>query len=254
MNTNILAPFVSIEESVQFYLNGRVYEVNGNEMKEIEKVTNETLISAIRAFESFDFSNDSVIKWYHGPSKFTYSIAENKFMWNMSVIEGNTFTDHVLHAGIVKYDNAPKARLFESLPSLLDNFLVLDFAASFKNESITVDLFKLEENIYVSRYNEGTRISKFFKANSANEAVEYVQAETGLSALDFVQEMVDGELAAQASVNAEIATYESMISFLKDQRGLLADADKSIEEIKEADTLITQEIKSWEEKIAALRA
>jgi len=45
-----------------------------------------------------------------------------------------------------------------------------------------------------------------------------------------------------------------MINFLKDQRGLLAEADKSIEEIKAADVLINGEIKVWEDKIAEINA
>tara|TARA_B110000977_G_scaffold138602_1_gene175995 strand:+ start:52 stop:189 length:138 start_codon:yes stop_codon:yes gene_type:complete len=45
-----------------------------------------------------------------------------------------------------------------------------------------------------------------------------------------------------------------MISFLKDQRGLLAEADKSISEIKAADALINEEISVWETKIAELQA
>ena len=45
-----------------------------------------------------------------------------------------------------------------------------------------------------------------------------------------------------------------MIAFLKDQRGLLAEADKSIPEIKAADSLINEEIASWETKIAELQA
>jgi hypothetical protein len=66
--------------------------------------------------------------------------------------------------------------------------------------------------------------------------------------------MVDGELSKEAEIAGELKQYESMISFLKDQRNLLADADKSVEEIKEADTLINQEIKTWEDKIAELKA
>ena len=45
-----------------------------------------------------------------------------------------------------------------------------------------------------------------------------------------------------------------MVAFLKDQRGLLASADKSITEIKAADTLINEEISSWEAKISELQA
>lgn len=253
MTTNILAPFVKIGESFQFYVNGRVFEMNENEINEVEVLTNSTLTNAIRAFESFEFSNDS-IKWFHGPSKFIYNLTEGKFQHNTMLIEGNTFSNHVLAAGLVRYNEKSIADLFESLPSLVENFITLDFAASFKGNSITVDLFKIEESVFVSRFNNETRISKFFKASNANEALEYVTNETGESAHSFLKSLLEGEEAEIANVKETIATYESMIAFLKDQKGLLSEADRSDEVIKEAEILINSEIKDWEGKIAKLNA
>ncbi len=244
MTTNILAPFVKLEESFQFYVNGRIFEMNETEIKEVEGTNNPTLINAINAFESFEFSNDS-IKWFHGPSKFIYNLAEGKFQHNASLIEGNTFTTHVLSAGMVRYNERPIAELFESLPTLLANF---------EGNNTTVNLFKLNEEVYVARFNKTNKIAKFFKANNANEAAEYVTAETGESALSFLKEMVEGESADLAVKEEKIATYESMISFLKDQKGVLSGADRNDVAIKEAESLINGEIKTWEDKIAALNA
>jgi hypothetical protein len=83
MMTNILSPFVKVEESFQFYVNGRVFEMNNsNEIKEIEGNTiNSKLKTAIAAFESFEFSNET-IKWFNGPSKFVYNLKENTFSNN----------------------------------------------------------------------------------------------------------------------------------------------------------------------------
>jgi hypothetical protein len=253
MTTNILAPFVKIEESFQFYVNGRIFEMNDTEIKEVEGTNNPTLINAINAFESFEFSNDS-IKWFHGPSKFIYTLAEGKFQHNTSLIEGNTFTNHVVSAGMVRYNEKPMAELFESLPSLIENFVTLDFAATFEGNNVIVNLFKLNEEVYVSRFNKTNKIAKFFKAKNANEAVDYVKTETGESALSFLKEMVEGQAAELAIKEEKIMTYESMIAFLKDQKGLLATADRNDEAIKEAESLINGEIKSWEDKIAALNA
>lgn len=253
MTTNILAPFVKLEESFQFYVNGRIFEMNDTEIKEVEGTNNPTLINAINAFESFEFSNDS-IKWFHGPSKFIYNLAEGKFQHNTSLIEGNTFTTHVLSAGMVRYNERPIAELFESLPTLLANYVTLDFAATFEGNNTTVNLFKLNEEIYVARFNKGNKIAKFFKATNANEAAEYVTTETGESALSFLKEMVEGESADLAVKEEKIATYESMIAFLKDQKGVLSGADRNDEAIKEAESLINGEIKSWQDKIAALNA
>ena len=253
MTTNILAPFVKLEESFQFYVNGRIFEMNDTEIKEVEGTNNPTLINAINAFESFEFSNDS-IKWFHGPSKFIYNLAEGKFQHNTSLIEGNTFTTHVLSAGMVRYNERPIAELFESLPTLLANYVTLDFAATFEGNNTIVNLFKLNEEVYVARFNKTNKIAKFFKANNANEAAEYVTVETGESALSFLKEMVEGESADLAVKEEKIATYESMIAFLKDQKGVLSGADRNDVAIKEAESLINGEIKTWEDKIAALNA
>jgi hypothetical protein len=253
MTTNILAPFAKVEESFQFYVNGRVFEMNETEIKEVEVSKNSTLNNAIRAFESFEFSNDS-IKWFHGPSKFIYNLTEGKFQHNTMLIEGNTFSNHVLASGLVRYNEKATADLFESLPILLENFVSLDFAASFKGNGVNVELFKMNEEVYVSRFNNGNRISKFFKAKNANEALEYVKTETGESAHLFLKEMLSGEEKELAETKNLIESYESMISFLKDQKGLLASTDRNDAAIKEAENLINTEIKEWENKIAAANA
>lgn len=251
--TNILSPFVKVEESYQFYVNGRVFEMNNsNEIKEIEGNTiNSTLKTAIAAFESFEFSNKTV-KWFNGPSKFVYNLEKNTFSNNDSIIE-NSFSNHVLTSGAVRYNDANKAELFESLPAMLENFVNLDFAATFEGNSNIVNVFKLEENVFVARLNTENRISNFFKADNANQVVEYVNEKTGQSALSFLSELVEGQAAELAKVEENISKYQSMIAFLKDQRGLLAEADKSVEEIKAADNLISSEISVWENKIAELR-
>jgi hypothetical protein len=252
MKTNILAPFIKLEESVKFYVNGRVFEMTGSTIEGVETIE-PSLRRAIQAFESFEFTTNSV-KWYHGAAKFVYDLSEGVFKHNDMLIEGNTFTDHVLAAGTVRYGSKNIADLFESIPSLLENFIVLDFAASFQNNNINVDLFKVEENVYVSRYNSENKIAKFFKANTANDALELVKESTGQDATKFLAELLEGEAKELAEKSALIEQYEDMISFLKDQRGLLAEADKTIEEIKAADMLINNEINVWESKIEALKA
>jgi len=252
MNTNILAPFVKTEDSFKFYVSGRIFEMKNNEIAEIEKADS-TLASAIAAFESFDFSN-STIKWFHGPYSFLYDMSENKFMSNRSLIEGNTFSKHVLSAGMVRYEHKNKAELFESLPTLLENFIVLDFAATFEGNNNIVNVFKLNEDVYVARFNTQNRISKFFKAANANDVVSFVMEQTGESAATFLSDLLEGEALEIAANEAKLAKYQDIITFLKDQRGLLAEADKSIEEIKAADSLINEEIKLWETKIAELSA
>ena len=250
MNTNILAPFVKSEGSFKFYVNGRVFEMNDNTITETESFDS-TLGNAIKAFESFEFSATTV-KWFHGASKFTYSLTENTFTLGDAVIEN--FTNHVLSSGLVRYDNKATAELFESLPTMVENFVNLDFAATFEGNNNIVNLFKIEEKVYVSRFNTTNKIAKFFEATNANAAVDFVTEQTGLSAATFLNELVTGQAQEIAQNEATIKSHQDIIAFLKDQRGLLAEADKSVSEIKAADSLISEEILTWEAKIAELQA
>lgn len=250
MKTNILSPFFKDKNSSTFYINGRTFELNNDNLTETEHISN-TLKNAINAFESFEFLTNK-INWYNGSSQFEYLIKENTFKVNGIEIKGS-FTNHVLQAGLVRYNNKNKSDLFESLPSLIENFIVLDFVASFNNKNINVDLFKINETVYVSRFNSETKIARFFKADSANTALDIVFEETQLDASSFLLELLEGESKTIADINAKIESYEDMVSFLKDQRGLLAEADKSIAEIKAADILINEEILNWKNKIAELK-
>jgi hypothetical protein len=252
MTTNILAPF-SINENVStFYVNNRLFEMKDNVISEIERTSDSNMNKAIVAFESFEFSNEK-ITWFSGSSKFIYNLSEGTFTNNGKLIAEGTFTNHVLSSGLVGYENKGTADLFAALPSLVENFTILDFAATFEGKSNIVNIFKIEEKVYVARFNNDNKIGKFFEA-TANQASKYITEQTGESGYSFLTELLEGEQAVEAEKALTIEGYRDMITFLKDQRGLLVEADKSIPEIKAADALINEEIAAWESKISELGA
>lgn len=253
MRTNILAPLVQSETSATFYLNGRIFEMSGDSVSLVETSNNANLNAAIKAFETFEFSENNV-KWYLGATRFNYNIAENKFTWGNSEIISESFSKHILAGGAIRYENLKTAELFESIPSMLESYIVLDMVACFEGNNITVDLIKTDEKIYVSRNNKGNNIYKFFEAKNANEALEYVKEQTGEDASAFLIDVLEGEASTLANVQAQISEYQETIAFLKDQRNVLAEADRNLPEIKEANNFLLAEIKSWESKIAELQA
>jgi hypothetical protein len=253
MRTNILAPVKTSENSAQFYLNGRVYEMSGNTVSMIENITDSNFSNSIAAFEAFEFSENQ-IKWYLGVSRFTYNIAENKFAWGNSEVLSESFSKHVFAAGAIRYENLKTAELFESMPTLMESYAVLDMVACFEGNNVSVDLIKTENSIFVHRINNSNKIEKFFEAKNANEALEYVKEQTGEDASTFLIESLEGEAAIIAESNSKIEEYKATIAFLKDQREMLAEADRSLPEIKDADNFILSEIKSWEDKIAEINA
>lgn len=253
MRTNILAPVKVSENSIQFYLNGRVFELVENKIYEAENINDAAFANAIRAFETFEF-NENHVKWYHGTSRFVYNLAENKFTWGNTEILSESFANHIMAAGAIRYENLRTAELFQSIPAMLENYTLLDFAATFEGNGVVVDLMKTEDSIFVSRFNSNNKIAKFFEAKNANEALEYVKEQTGEDASSFLIESLEGEVATIAATNEQISQFNSMIEFLKDQREVIAGHDKSVAEIKAADDLIAAEIKVWESRIAELKA
>jgi hypothetical protein len=249
MRTNILAPLVQSETSATFYLNGRIFEMSGDSVSLVETSNNANLNAAIAAFETFEFSENNV-RWYLGTSRFNYNIAENKFTWGNS----ESFSKHIFAGGAIRYENLKTAELFEAIPAMLESFIVLDMVACFEGNNITVDLIKADEKLYVSRNNKGNHIYKFFEAKNANEALEYVKEQTGQDASEFLIESLEGEASTLANIQAQINEFQETIAFLKDQRNVLAEADRNLPEIKEANNFLLSEIKSFETKIAELQA
>lgn len=252
----IISPLFQINENeVLVSVRNVAYVVNieTNEMHEAEGTLPAEFLRLVEALNAFKF-NGNDITWYHGVNRMIYNIEESKFYLGNSEILAESFVNHVVTAGIINYADKRTAELFVEAANNSDKFIVIDFAQTFEGKLNTVDVFKLEENVYVTTFNKSTRIQKFNKVNTANSALELVAEKTALDATEFLAESLEGEAAERVVVLKKIDELVEMVHFLKDQRGLLADADRSIEEIKAADALIEGEIKKFEEEIASHRA
>lgn len=249
----IISPFFQVNESeILVAVRNIAYTVNieTNEMKEVEGTLPAQFLSLVEALNKFEF-NGKEIKWYHGVNRMSYNIEEGKYFLGNSEILSESFVNHITAAGIIRYADKPTAELFVEAANNSDKFIVLDFVQTFESKLNTVDAFLLGENIYLTTFNKSTRIQKFQQAKNANTALEVITEKTGLDATTFLAESLEGEAAERVIVLKKIEDLNEMVHFLKDQRNLLADADRSIEEIKAADALIEGEIKKFEAEIAS---
>jgi len=252
----IISPFFQLSENqVLVAVRNLPYVVNTetNEISEAEGQIPSEFTRLVEALSAFRFENNE-IRWFHGVNRMRYSIEEGKFFLGNSEILSESFVSHVLAAGVIRYEHKETAELFVEAASNVDKYIALDFVQTFENANNVVDLFKLEENVYTSTFNKSTRMQKFTRVNTANTAIEYVTEKTGLDASMFLSNLLEGEAADRVVTLKKIENLEEMIHFLKDQRNLLADADRSIDEIKAADALIEGEIKKIEADIAEVKS
>ena len=250
-----LSPINIINENeIAFYLHGKSYTVNTaeNTIVENEEISND-MLSLAWALENFQFTNEAIV-WYKGIYKMYYNIEESKFyMGNTEVLDEN-FTEFLLASGVIRYEEKSIAKAFENAARNIDKYVELDFVKTVNENNNLIDVMRVGGNVYISRLNESAKLYNFFKANTANAAVEYVTEKTNVNIADFVADLVEGELTEYVDALDELKKKGELVDFLKDQRNRLAEADRSIEEIKAADALIEGEIARFEAEIKELKA
>lgn len=251
---NISPVNVINESQISFYLDGKVFVADSNEntITESESITTEMQTLAW-ALENFDFRNNNVT-WYKGVHTITYNIQEAKYFLSNTEIVAENLTNYLMSAGVVRYEEKQISDIFELATSNLDKYVDLDFVKKINEKGNLINIMKMGDNIYISRLNEANKIYNFFQASTANAAVEYVNEKAGVDVTSFLTELVEGELETRAHTLTKIDELEEITHFLKDQRGLLADADRSIEEINAADALIEGEITRVTKELAELKA
>ena len=111
---------------------------------------------------------------------------------------------------------------------------------------------KAENNAFVYKVNEDTKISKFSKL-LADAAIEFVAEHTGADVTELYSEVLESLTERRAAKNETINLYNEMLSFLHDQKGRLAEADRNLPDIKSADNLLKTEIKRISEEIEQKR-
>jgi len=242
------------ENEVEFYLHGKSYTVNTSEntIVENEEINNE-LLSLAWALENFQFTNEAII-WYKGVYKMYYNIQENKFYMGSTKVLDENFAEFLLASGVIRYEEKPVAAAFENAARNIDKYVDLDFVKTVNENNNLIDVMKVGGNVYISRLNESAKLYNFFKANTANAAIEYVNEKTNVNITEFVAELVEGELTEYVDALDELKQKGELVDFLKDQRNRLAEADRSIEEIKAADALIEGEIARFEAEMKELKA
>jgi len=249
----IISP-VFVTESGDSYiaLDGKAFLVGENTITEAEITTAPgEFRSLVLALNNFTLTNEG-LTWFNGINRIRFVRESNNFFVNNSEVLAESLTNHLLASGIVNYTNKAKIQLFEYAAQNINNFVSLDFAQKIEEGNVKCYVMKLNEDFYVYRMNEANKIYKFGKLD-ANAAFDYVKEQTGYEITDMTQELLEGARKQAAEKLNKINLLEQMIAFLKDQRGVIAEADKSIQEVKEADTLINSEIKRLEEEVEAIK-
>lgn len=219
------------------FLQGQAKELRLSGLKgpALTEVTKE-LVSTQAAIEEAKASSIAI--------NFRYVKESNAFFaGNIEVTLGSeeSLAERFFNIGYIKYQDKTLLEMFQTAAKNFEAFKVLDFLTESKSGDVTVLSMRAEKNVYVYRLNEGTKIAKF-KKMLADAAIEFVAEETGADVTEQFSDLLETASRVTEMRKEKIALYKEMLSFLYDQRGKLAEADRNLPDIKAADNLIETEI------------
>ena len=229
------------------FLQGQAKELRLSGLKgpALTEVTKE-LVSTQAAIEESKASSIAI--------NFRYVKESNAFFaGNIEVTLGSeeSLAERFFNIGYIKYQDKTLLEMFQTAAKNFEAFKVLDFLTESKSGGVTVLSMRAEKNVYVYRLNEGTKIAKF-KKMLADAAIEFVAEETGADVTEQFSDLLETASRVTEMRNEKIALYKEMLSFLFDQRGKLAEADRNLPDIKAADNLIETEIVKIQEDLNEL--
>jgi predicted transcriptional regulator len=229
------------------FLQGQAKELRLSGLKgpALTEVTKE-LVSTQAAIEEAKASSIAI--------NFRYVKESNAFFaGNIEVTLGSeeSLAERFFNIGYIKYQDKTILEMFQTAAKNFEAFKVLDFLTESKSGGITVLSMRAEKNVYVYRLNEDTKLAKF-KKMLADAAIEFVAEETGVDVTEQFSDLLETASRVTEMRKEKIALYKEMLSFLFDQRGKLAEADRNLPDIKAADNLIETEIAKVQEDLNEL--
>ena len=186
--------------------------------------------------------------------KFSYVAESNLFFANnieLTLGSEERLSERFFTIGYIKYADKKLIEAFQLAADNFNNFKVLDFVKESSRDQIKLVSMRAENNIFVYRVNEETKISKFQRM-LADAAIEFVAEETGADIKEYYTDLLEAAEARTSLKEEKIALYKEMLSFLYDQKGRLAEADRNLPDIKAANNLISTEINRISEDLGAL--
>ena len=239
--------FLELNDKLDFLKeSAKDLRLSGNKGDALSKVNKEIEDTGMLIAESKDKS--LVIEFRYVAESNTF------FAGNIEIpIENNeSLAERFFTIGYIKYADKSLLEAFQIAAENFTSFKVLDFVVESKSNQITVATMRAESKVYTYRVNEDTKLAKFQQLLS-DAAVEYVATETGADITEQVSDLLEAASNISKLKEERTTLYKEMLSFLYDQRGKLAEADRNLPDIKAADSLIESEIKKIESDLKVLQ-
>lgn len=227
-----------------FELNERLVEVEA--LRKTHKLANNEVAVSEAATIIEDLTNKiEELKKSATYVKYSYVAEENKVYVNNREVVLEGFAEEAYATGYVNLKNKSILSAFEIAAKNFNNFSVVENLVEVKEGGVSYSTFRVGNKGYAFRNNTEAKLEEFNEF-SPLATINYVAEKTGEDVSFMFEDVLQSNEDLKSRIDAKLEETYELIAFLKDQRNILAGANKNITEIKEADKLINDEIKKFE--------
>lgn len=243
----------SLDNSNNFFKLTEMKDFLNEKKKEVKLANNTSVLEDIEA--ELTEVNARLAESVKMPmvTSFTFDSESKKTFINTTEILDEDVANHIFAIGHVVYEHKQYLNLFEVASKNFDMYEELTFAREIKEGTVSYSVMRNENMACIYRFNSATTLAKL-STMSITEAINYVLENTGVDVTYMFEDVIEAAKENKAKLDEKISNLHEMISFLKDRRGDLAGYSKGIQEIKEADHMINQEIERLTKEIEVLEA
>lgn len=233
-----------------FELNERLVEVEA--LRKTHKLANNEVAVSEAATIIEDLTNKiEELKKSATYVKYSYVAEENKVYVNNREVVLEGFAEEAYATGYVNLKNKSILSAFEIAAKNFNSFSVVENLVEVKEGGVSYSTFRVGNKGYAFRNNVEAKLEEFNEF-SPLATINYVAEKTGEDVSFMFEDVLQSKEELKSRIDAKLEETYELIAFLKDQRNILADANKNITEIKEADRLINDEIKRFEAIVSIL--
>ena len=211
--------FVNENETYAFYSNGKVFETNGSTITESEAPVTESFKKLVRITESAKFAN-KMLRLYPNPNSvidIDFTNESASVLINNKLVESSNVESHLIAGGYIKYNEVEKSAQISHAIAEGRNIKELDFGYRITSnlfEGVSVNVFNINENVYIQKINPSMKENSFILAESAEDAVRIVKEFMNYDISGSLNHLLETESSEKELRSKEIAKIESRIKFL----------------------------------------
>jgi hypothetical protein len=216
-------------------------------------------LTLIAVTENFKFNSNEIV-YFKGNNSIKIELSENGtgFKYNdvaVPIKEANDIRNFLISNGSFGMNDSAELDMVVKAFENISTFTELDFVQSIRSRvhnGVVVNVIRVNEDIYINRVNPYMNTNETVKATTADDAISLVKEYVNYDIKSTLVNLLESEAQEAIIKEALTASLFDKITFLKEQRSVLSNQDRSFEFIAAADNLLISEIEKLEKELNSI--